>query len=72
MSLCATALGLSIGDHCTIVDWLVVMRRLDEARMVDRALIEGRVSSAQSDLISIKTRAPGPRSRCGEVGHRLT
>jgi len=52
--LCATALGLSIGGHGSIVDWLVVMRRLDEAKMLDHALVGGRVASSQIDRLAAK------------------
>ncbi|HLN08068.1 MAG TPA: hypothetical protein VK281_03775 [Xanthobacteraceae bacterium] len=48
----ATSLGLSIGRHGVIVDWLVVMRRLDEASMLDHALVEGRIGSSQLDRLA--------------------
>jgi len=50
--LLASGAGLSIGGHGVIVDWLVVMRRLDEATMLDHALVEGRVGSSQVDRLA--------------------
>lgn len=44
--LTASAAGLAIGGDGDIVDWLIVMRRLDEAQMLDRAIAERRVSNA--------------------------
>lgn len=52
--LCATALSLSIGGHGSVVDWLVVMRRLDEAKMLNHALVGGRVASSQIDRLAAK------------------
>lgn len=33
--------GLSIGGNATVVDWLVVMRRLDEAGTLEHAIVSG-------------------------------
>jgi len=43
--------GLSIaGDGC-VVEWLVVMRRLDDRAMLDRAILERRVETWQIDRL---------------------
>jgi len=52
MPLCATAQGLSIGGHGAVVDWLVVMRRLDETLMLDHALLDGHVECSQLDRLA--------------------
>ena len=46
--------GFSIGGHGTVVDWLVVMRRLDHDRMLDRAIDEARVEGAAIDRLAEK------------------
>jgi aminoglycoside phosphotransferase family enzyme len=50
--LTATTIGLSIGDSGTIVDWLVVMHRLDENRTLERAIEQQRVEPWQLDLLA--------------------
>ena len=43
--------GLAVDGEGRIVDWLVVMRRLDNAEMLDRRIAEGRISNAQADQL---------------------
>jgi len=43
--------GLSIGGPGKVVDWLVVMRRLDERHTLERALAERRVAPWQLDRL---------------------
>jgi len=50
--LSATECALSIGGKGRIVEWLVVMRRLDDAQMLDRALVAGRISATQLDRLA--------------------
>jgi aminoglycoside phosphotransferase family enzyme len=47
MPLTATRLGLAIGGDGAVVDWLVVMRRLDESQTLERAIQESRVETWQ-------------------------
>lgn len=42
---------LSIGGEGRVVDWLVEMRRLPRDRMLDRLIVEGKVSDAQLEAI---------------------
>lgn len=49
--LVETRLGLSIGGTGTIVDWLVVMRRLEENQTLERAILEHRVETRQLDRL---------------------
>jgi aminoglycoside phosphotransferase family enzyme len=63
LPLCATGRGLAFGGDGRIVDWLVVMRRLDDASNLETALIEARVGSAPLDrlaatLVAFYRRAP--------------
>ncbi len=44
--------GLDIGGDGTAVDWLVVMRRLDERDMLDRTILESRLRSWQLDRLA--------------------
>jgi aminoglycoside phosphotransferase family enzyme len=46
-----TGRGLAIGGSGTVVDWLVVMRRLDERDTLERALEEGRIAIWQLDRL---------------------
>jgi aminoglycoside phosphotransferase family enzyme len=50
-ALVLSARGLSIGGRGTVVDWLVVMRRLDESCTLDHALAESRVEPLQLDRL---------------------
>jgi len=50
--LTVSAAGLSLGGAGDIVDWLVVMRRLDEHATLDRALVERRVEAWQIDRLA--------------------
>jgi aminoglycoside phosphotransferase family enzyme len=43
--------GLAIGGDAPIVDWLVVMRRLDEAHTLERAILEDRLERWQLDRL---------------------
>ena len=43
--------GLVLGGTGTVVDWLVVMRRLDEQDTLERAIGEGRLKSWQLDRL---------------------
>jgi aminoglycoside phosphotransferase family enzyme len=49
--LTATADGLSIDGGGTIVDWLVVMRRLDESQTLEHAILEDRIELRQLDRL---------------------
>jgi aminoglycoside phosphotransferase family enzyme len=46
-----TARGLAIGGTGTVVDWLVVMRRLDERDTLERAIEERRLETWQLDRL---------------------
>jgi uncharacterized protein len=50
--LVATRLGLSIGGSGTIVDWLVVMRRLEESQTLEHAVLERRIEARQLDRLA--------------------
>jgi aminoglycoside phosphotransferase family enzyme len=45
-------LGFAIDGQGPILDWLVVMRRLDENANLEAALLDGRLTSAQVDRIA--------------------
>ena len=47
-----SATGLSIGGSGDIVDWLVVMDRLDERLMLDRVIAEGRLHRWHLDRLA--------------------
>jgi uncharacterized protein len=47
-----SAKGLSVGGDGVVVDWLVVMRRLDERRLLDRAIATGTVGIADVDRVA--------------------
>jgi aminoglycoside phosphotransferase family enzyme len=49
--LIATPRGLAIGANAAAVDWLVVMRRLDERRTLEHAILERRVEPWQLDRL---------------------
>jgi len=49
--LVATAAGLRIGGEGAPVDWLLVMRRLDERRMLDSVLASGGLSPADLNAV---------------------
>ena len=51
MPLTVTPRGLSIGGNATIVDWLVVMRRLDEGETLEHAILEERLEPWQLDRL---------------------
>jgi len=62
---------LALGGEGAIVDWLVVMRRLDERQTMERAIIEKRVRREQLDqlatlLVHFYRRAPIARVTPGE------
>ncbi len=44
--------GLSIGGSGDIVDWLVVMKRLDESQMLDRVIVEKRLHRWHLDRLA--------------------
>jgi aminoglycoside phosphotransferase family enzyme len=44
--------GLSIGGAGRVVDWLVVMRRLDERLMLDAAIGEGSLTPRDLDRLA--------------------
>jgi aminoglycoside phosphotransferase family enzyme len=50
--LMAGAGGLALTGPGVPVDWLVVMRRVDEARMLDRVVAAGRIETRQLDRIA--------------------
>ncbi len=60
--LTATHPGLAIGAHGAVVDWLVVMRRLDESHTLERAIQERRVQTWQLDRL-VATLVPFYRRR---------
>lgn len=49
--LVVTRLGLSIGGNGTVVDWLVVMRRLEDDQTLEHAILEQRVEWRQLDRL---------------------
>jgi uncharacterized protein len=49
--LVVTPRGLSIGGSGIVVDWLVVMRQLDENQTLERAILEHRVEIQQLDRL---------------------
>ena len=49
--LVSSAAGLAIGGSGTTIDWLVVMRRLDERNMLDRSIAERRLETWQLDRL---------------------
>ena len=51
MPLTATPSGLAMGGDGPIMDWLVVMRRLDEAQTLEHAILEHRVQPWQLDRL---------------------
>jgi aminoglycoside phosphotransferase family enzyme len=51
MPLTATPSGLAIGGDGPIMDWLVVMRRLDEDQTLEHAILEHRVEPWQLDRL---------------------
>ena len=51
MPLRATPRGLAIGEDGPIMDWLVVMRRLDEAQTLEHAIVERCVKPWQLDRL---------------------
>ena len=51
MPLTATPRGLAIGGDGPIMDWLVVMRRLDEAQTLEHAIVDRRVKPWQLDRL---------------------
>jgi uncharacterized protein len=50
--LVATAQGLSIGGSGVAVDWLVVMRRLDEGETLEHRIQAGRIATWQLDRLA--------------------
>jgi aminoglycoside phosphotransferase family enzyme len=50
--LCASGSTLSIDGEGAPIDWLVVMRRLDERRMLDRLLARGEIQTRQLDRVA--------------------
>ena len=50
-SLTTTPRELAIGENGAVVDWLVVMRRLDESRTLEHAILERRVEPWQLDRL---------------------
>jgi uncharacterized protein len=49
--LTVTPRGLAIGANARIVDWLVVMRRLDESRTLEHAILQRRIEPRQLDRL---------------------
>jgi aminoglycoside phosphotransferase family enzyme len=50
--LTRSELGLEIGGAGEVVEWLIEMRRLDETRMLDRAIIDGWIGEADIARLS--------------------
>jgi aminoglycoside phosphotransferase family enzyme len=61
-----TASGLSIGGIGTVVDWLVVMRRLDDTGLLDRAITAGRVERVHAWLAAGDI-APRSQPPCADI-----
>jgi aminoglycoside phosphotransferase family enzyme len=53
MPLVQSALGLSIGGSGVTVDWLVVMRRLDERNTLEHAIVEKQLQAWHLDQLAI-------------------
>jgi aminoglycoside phosphotransferase family enzyme len=51
MPLTHSARGLKIGGDGDVIDWLVVMRRLDESKTLEHAILAGAVEPAQLDHV---------------------
>ncbi len=49
--LTRTEQGLAIGGDGEVVDWLVVMRRLDESRTLENAILTGALHAVQLDRV---------------------
>ena len=47
LPLVLSSAGLSVGGDGQVVDWLVVMRRLDEANTLEHAILSGRLTARQ-------------------------
>lgn len=63
---------LAIGGRGEVVDWLVVMRRLDESLTLERRLLDGSLAPRDVDRVaSVLTRffASAPRARIGASSH---
>lgn len=80
LPLTASAGALRLGGERTPVDWLVVMRRLDERFMLDRLIADGQVTVRQLDrLIEVlarfyRTAAPtflAPQVLLADFSHSL-
>lgn len=52
LPLVVTPRGLSLGGDGTVADWLVVMRRLDETRTLERSILEHRIEARQLDHVA--------------------
>jgi len=52
VSLVYSARGLTIGGEGKVVDWLVVMKRLDEEQMLDRLIVKGSLHRWQLDRLA--------------------
>ena len=52
VALTHSSAGLAIGGPGEIVDWLVVMNRLDDAKMLDRVIAENRLHRWQLDRVA--------------------
>jgi uncharacterized protein len=50
--LVRSAHGLAIGGPGEVIDWLVVMNRLDETKMMDRVIIDGHLHRWQLDRLA--------------------
>ena len=50
--LTVTPRGLAIGGSTTITDWLVVMRRLDESRTLEHAILQHRIEPWQLERLT--------------------
>jgi aminoglycoside phosphotransferase family enzyme len=51
MPLTRTAQGLAIGEPGEVVDWLVVMRRLDESKTLEHAIVAHELEAWQLDRV---------------------
>lgn len=45
--------GLAVGGEGTVVEWLVVMRRLDQAQMLENALLDGTLDRRRLDKLAV-------------------
>ena len=70
--LTITPRGLSLGENATVIDWLVVMRRLDERQTLEHAIEEQCVERWQLDVLAETLAQFYRRARATLVRGRLS